>query len=316
MAKADSMLSIIWLLRSRNRMTAKEIADILEISVRTVYRYIDALCASGVPIMSESGHDGGFSLLKNFLQVPLFFDEEERKALSHASMFAKQANYPFTDALNQALRKIEHQLNQEQMDRWQLHSKGLDVLNTTRYDVASELLKELEKAVVDCNKVVIQYRKRKNEQLNQRQLDPYGLIHWNHKWYVVGYCYLREEIRSFRVDRIETVQTTESHFTKPHDFLAGDYFIKSIQPVLDHTKENITVILTGALAVLDYLCEGYLRHYLSHRGSVEAQFVIDKKMKGQFCQMILAYGDRIQIKAPVEMQNELVAQAQKIIQQY
>jgi len=60
MARLDGMLSILWLLKSNGKMTAEKIAESLELSVRTVYRYIDLLCVSGVPIISEPGHGGGF----------------------------------------------------------------------------------------------------------------------------------------------------------------------------------------------------------------------------------------------------------------
>lgn len=63
MAKWDNMLSMLWMLRSGRKLTAAQIADSLEISVRTVYRYIDALCASGVPVIAESGHDGGIRIM-------------------------------------------------------------------------------------------------------------------------------------------------------------------------------------------------------------------------------------------------------------
>lgn len=68
MSKADNMLSILWMLKEQKRVTAKQIADALEIHIRTVYRYIDALCASGVPIIADSGHNGGYSLLHDFIK--------------------------------------------------------------------------------------------------------------------------------------------------------------------------------------------------------------------------------------------------------
>jgi predicted DNA-binding transcriptional regulator YafY len=107
MSKADNMLAILWLLNTRRRMTAREIADTLEIHIRTVYRYIDGLCASGVPIEAEAGHDGGYRLPVHFRDIPLFFDMEEQKALVHAAVFARQAGYPFGEALDRAITKIE-----------------------------------------------------------------------------------------------------------------------------------------------------------------------------------------------------------------
>lgn len=73
MSKMVNMLSILWLLKTRKQLTAKELAEELEISIRTVYRYIDALCASGVPIIADAGHNGGYSLLNEFTKAPLFF---------------------------------------------------------------------------------------------------------------------------------------------------------------------------------------------------------------------------------------------------
>lgn len=79
MPKNDNMLAILWMLNSGVKMTAKQISEKLEINIRTVYRYIDALGASGVPIISDTGHNGGYSLLNNFIRAPLLFDIEEKK---------------------------------------------------------------------------------------------------------------------------------------------------------------------------------------------------------------------------------------------
>ena len=105
MPKNDNMLAILWLLNSGAKMTAKQISEKLEINVRTVYRYIDALCASGVPIISDTGHNGGYRLLNNFIRSPLLFDIEEKRALLHAAVFAKEAGYPLSEALSNATSK-------------------------------------------------------------------------------------------------------------------------------------------------------------------------------------------------------------------
>ncbi|MGF7047639.1 putative DNA-binding transcriptional regulator YafY [Paenibacillus sp. DS2015] len=65
------MLAILWMLNLGVKMTVKQISEKLEINIRIVYRYIDALCASGVPIISDAGHNGGYSLLNNFIRAPL-----------------------------------------------------------------------------------------------------------------------------------------------------------------------------------------------------------------------------------------------------
>ena len=81
MPKIDNMLAILWMLRSGKKITAKQISEKLEMNIRTVYRYIDTISTSGVPIISEPGHNGGYSLLNNFIEAPLFFDFEEQTSL-------------------------------------------------------------------------------------------------------------------------------------------------------------------------------------------------------------------------------------------
>lgn len=79
LSKNDNMLAILWMLSSNKKITARQIAEKLELNIRTVYRYIDSLGASGVPIISDSGHNGGYSLINDFHQAPLVFDIEEKK---------------------------------------------------------------------------------------------------------------------------------------------------------------------------------------------------------------------------------------------
>lgn len=107
MAKNDNMLAISWMINSGTKITAKLIAEKLEVNIRTVYGYINSLCASGVPIISDSGQNCGYSLMNNFIQAPLIFDMEEQKPLLHAAVFAREAGYPFNEALSRATEKLK-----------------------------------------------------------------------------------------------------------------------------------------------------------------------------------------------------------------
>jgi predicted DNA-binding transcriptional regulator YafY len=189
------MLSILWLLKTGKHMTAKQLAKTLEINIRTVYRHIDALCASGVPIIADSGHYDSYSLSNAFTEAPLFFNPNEQKALIHAAIFAQEAGYPFGDDLNKAISKLKIYTNQEQLDDINRHTMSFDVISPP-YDASLEtILQELELSVANSNTMQIEYQKRGPEPSYQvRDLDPYGLIHWKSKWYIVGYCHLRCEM--------------------------------------------------------------------------------------------------------------------------
>jgi predicted DNA-binding transcriptional regulator YafY len=129
MSKATNMLSILWILTTEKRMTAQQLADKLEMNVRTVYRYIDALCASGVPIIADAGHNGGYSLLNDFKKAPRFFKMVEQKALIHAAKFAQEGGYPFSNELSEAISKLNLYLNPDQLDNINRHAMSLNVID-------------------------------------------------------------------------------------------------------------------------------------------------------------------------------------------
>ncbi len=210
MAKNDNMLAILWMLNSGSKITAKQIAEKLEITIRTVYRYIDSLCASGVPIVSDTGQNGGYSLLNNFMHAPLFFDIEEQKALLHAAVFANEAGYPFSESLNDATQKLKMYSNREQESILNRHLAGFEVINRDIAPSVKLTLEELELAIANEYSVEIEYRTSREEQPRSRVIDPYGMLYWNNKWYTVGFCHLRNEIRSFRAERIFRIQRTQN----------------------------------------------------------------------------------------------------------
>src|SRR5690625_7375701 len=97
MSKTDNMLAILWLLKTEKRMTAKQLAETLEIHIWSVYRYINSLCASGVSIIADSGHNGGYSLLHEFIESPLFFSLEDQKELVHAARLSDEGGCSIID---------------------------------------------------------------------------------------------------------------------------------------------------------------------------------------------------------------------------
>lgn len=180
MSKIDNMMAILWMLKSGRKITAKQISEKLEINIRTVYRYIDALSASGVPIISETGHNGGYTLVNHFIETPLLFEVDEKTALLHAALFAKGAGYFGGKALDSATSKLKMYSNQEQDRMIKQHVEGLEVLNPIGKSPVEPILKELEQSIVNEVSVEIDYHTGHEAQLKRRMIDPYGIIYWNH----------------------------------------------------------------------------------------------------------------------------------------
>ncbi|GGG00195.1 DNA-binding transcriptional regulator [Paenibacillus albidus] len=318
MPKNDNMLAILWMLNSGIKMTAKQISEKLEINIRTVYRYIDALCASGVPIISDTGHNGGYSLLNNFIKAPLLFDIEEKKALLQAAVFAKEAGYPLSEALGNATSKLKMYSNQEQESILSRHLAGFDVINRMGDPSVQPALVELEQAVANEFSVEIDYRTSHEEQPENRVIDPYGMVYWNNKWYTIAFCHLRNEIRSFRVERILQIKRTQIRFKRSKAFSAREFFMQNLLPDLVGKDGLIPLIIGGRSESLDDLClHWFLGHHLKERTTNQAIFLLEEKSIHTYIPyFLLSYGKSIHVIEPQSLKDKLVDVVSELMEYY
>ncbi|SEU27750.1 YafY family protein [Paenibacillus sp. NFR01] len=318
MPKNDNMLAILWMLNAGVKMTAKQIAEKLEINIRTVYRYIDALCASGVPIISDSGHHGGYSLLSNFIKAPLLFDIDEKKALLHAALFAKEAGYPMSGALDNAAARLQMYSNQEQANILSRHLAGFEVINRTGPPSVQPVLAELEQAVANEYAVEMDYRTGREEHSKHRVIDPYGMVYWNSKWYTVGFCRLKNEVRSFRVDRILTIQRTALRFKRSEAFSAREFFMHNLLPDVADKEELSSLIIRGSADALDDLgLHWFLGHHLTERTADQAIFVLEEQTILRYVpNFLLPYGRAVQVIEPQSLKAKLAAVAADLMEYY
>lgn len=299
-------------------MTAKQLADALEINIRTVYRYIDALCASGAPIISDSGHNGGYSLLPHFQEAPLLFDLDEQKALVHAAAFAKESGYPFSMDLSRAIAKLKRYANEEQRHAIDRHQAGFDVIAAPVDPSLKTILQELEACVASGYSLLIDYQKNYQTAYQKRRIDPYGLVHWKANWYIVAYCHLRSDIRSFRVDRIGTIERTNLTFERPADFSARHFFLTNLLPAEGSADQLVSIRITGRPQAITDLCNHwFLSHTLVERSSDCAHFRIDEKLvHTQVPHFLLAFGKSVQVREPTFLRERLAAIAADLLAYY
>jgi predicted DNA-binding transcriptional regulator YafY len=299
MTKADNMLSILWMLRSGKRMTAKQLAEELEIHVRTVYRCIDSLCASGVPIVADSGPNGGYSILSRFIDSPLVFDAEEQKGLIHASIFARESGYPYSDALARAVDKLKRYANENQLDQIERHSGGLSVIYPPTDGAYQAYLQVLEEAAGQGRTLEMEYDRGKGESSPPRLFDPYGIVYWKGNWYTVGHCGYREEMRNFRVDRIRRLRETEGRFERPTGFSAKNQLLGNLLHDPSGPAEFETVRIKGQEQVLNELCGHWLfGHALAERRPGEAVFRLERSTLQTYVPyFLMPYSTALQIES-------------------
>lgn len=202
MRRADRLFQIVQFLRSRRVTTARWLAERLEVSERTIYRDVSDLLASGVPIDGEAGI--GYAIRKDFDLPPLMFDREELSALVlGARIIESWADPALATAARSVLSKIETVLPHDRKDDIDA-AKLFSPMVRIQPEVAATMAL-LRNSIDQRQKVELRYRRADGES-SLRTAWPLGLFFWGQVWTLGAWCELREDFRSFRLDRMTSVR--------------------------------------------------------------------------------------------------------------
>jgi predicted DNA-binding transcriptional regulator YafY len=218
---APRLITLIQLLQHQPNQKAAGLAAKLGVSVRSLHRYIAMLDEMGIPVYSERGPYGGFSLVRGYKMPPLVFTPEEAVAVYlGASLVEAMWGQLYQAAAQGALAKLDNVLPDEQLQEiaWARRALVATGMHRTSLDVLKPYLEKLRRAVRERRTVSMRYRSSGTLEAQARDLDPYALVHSSGWWYVVGYCRLRQAIRSFRLDRIEELALSSQVFQPQDDF--------------------------------------------------------------------------------------------------
>ncbi len=223
MRRAERLFRILQLMRKTNRsITAQEIAEALEVSIRTIYRDISHLIGSGVPIDGEAGV--GYLLRDHHDLPPLTFTFEQLEALAFgAKAAAMLADDHLATAAQTALDKIEEVLPPEHAAR--LRSVPLFATRPAWSGKVPEHLSFIREATSAKRKLRVTYRSL-GDQITTRTVRPLGLTNFGTIWLAISWCELRDDFRNFRIDRIEGMQVLKTKFKDEAGKTLADYFHK------------------------------------------------------------------------------------------
>lgn len=209
MRRADRLFQIVQILRNRRLVTAKALAERLEVSERTIYRDIQDLSLSGVPIEGEAGV--GYRLRHTIDIPPIMFNAAEIEALVVGARMVKTwAGTELGYSAQSALDKITAVVPADLRNRIE-ESKLFSLRFSQRQDLDIHL-DICRKAIDDKRFLQMNYRRADGEQ-SQRRIRPLGLYFWGNVWTLVGWCELRDDFRNFRLDRVQCVQPENETFT-------------------------------------------------------------------------------------------------------
>jgi len=215
--RADRLLSLLMLLQSKGRMTARELAEQLEVSERTIYRDMEALGIAGIPVCAERGPGGGCFLLDGYQTKLTGLNAPEVRALFLFKMTRPLADLGLNKALDGAMLKLSAALPAEQRsDAEQVHQRiHLDMEDWQQDESSVAHLSTIQEAIWHDRKLLIQYDEG-CKLCQQYFIEPYGLVSKANSWYVVAS--VAGEQRVFSVSRIVAVVLSGEHFIRPEAF--------------------------------------------------------------------------------------------------
>lgn len=222
MRPADRLFQIVLQLGRGRVLTAKALAQQMEVSERTIYRDIADLIASGVPVDGEAGV--GYRLHRGYQVPPMMFDQDELQALIFGAEVAKRwGDNDMALAADRILNKVDAVLPERL--RPALNSQTLVVPEMARFQTTetTQRLGAVREAINDRRRLFMNYSDA-NGEYSERTVWPMSLAYWGSTWTLGAWCELREGFRNFRVDRIADARSLTTRFPDESGKRLADYF--------------------------------------------------------------------------------------------
>ncbi len=302
------LFSVLELLQAHPQLTGAELAAKLDVDGRTVRRYVNRLQELGIPIETTKGRYGGYKLDQKFKLPPLVFQSDEILAVTLGLLFTSRLHLAgIQDSSERAMRKIEQVMPKRLVEQMKVLNQVVQMEpQDDWYDLSAEIIFNVSQAVHDQNSIWIQYGDR-SKQTTSRKVDPYGLVFMLGMWYLVGYCHLRLDLRTFRVDRIQSAKVMMAEFEKPSDFdatrivedaIARTPNIWTIDLLFQGTVEEVRTKLPKAVATYQIQTDGVLVSIKSPNLDQMARFILG--LEGDF-----------KVVGPIEMKQALIRMIEK-----
>jgi predicted DNA-binding transcriptional regulator YafY len=242
------LLTLLEMLQSYRQMPGAEIARRLEVDLRTVRRYIVTLQDMGIPVEAERGPYGAYHLARGFKLPPMMFTDTEAVALMLGLRVIREYRFPVEVAsVEGAAAKIERVMPETLLSQVRGLQEGV-VFNVTPSPVRIEVgvLGLISESVVRRRRVFLHYQSFQGED-SEREFDPYGVVFNEGYWYAAGYCHLRQDLRTFRLDRISGLELRDAAFERPADFDPLTYVLRSITTIA--AVDQVKVLLHTSMEV-------------------------------------------------------------------
>jgi len=309
MNRTDRLLAIVLELQARGKRRAQDLAASFEVSKRTIYRDVQALCEAGVPVVSEPG--SGYSLVDGYFLPPLRFTLEEAMLLLLGSDAMGQSfDAEYQAAARNAGRKISGVLPDDLRPQVESLQERIQFFQSG-HGTGAEHLPIIRRAIVKQQTLRFHYHARSGEAGSHsldRDADPYGLAFVSGHWYMGAHCHLRGDLRNFRLDRIDHPSLLPRLFARPADF--------ELAQVARSERDLVVRVLFDA-NIARWVREDRLFYTESEQETDNGLLVtLRVRHESDVLQWLLGWGARVRVLEPESLAQRLRAEAEALLLQY
>ena len=301
MTRFDRIIAILIQLQSKKIVTAQEIADRFEISIRTVYRDIRSLEEAGVPIASEAGV--GYSMMDGYRLPPIVFSKEEALSFVTAGkLMDKFSDYSSNEDYRAALFKVKAVLRSSEKESIAKVDSSISVLPNSYLPKAdSAPFRKIMNGIESRTVLAIKYLANHTLELSTRIVEPVGVFHHGQHWYMIAYCRLRKDYRDFRLDRIQQIENQEESIAKTHPALKT--FLNKISKEQQLTEVIINVQRKNYKYIGD---QKYYNGFVSQTvlKDIVTMTFLTESIEG-FARWYLMIGDVAEIVKPAQLKKRV-----------
>ena len=310
MNRTDRLLAIVLELQGRTRVTAEELANIFEVTKRTIYRDIQALNEGGVPVVSAAGQ--GYWLMEGYFLPPVSFSPDEAVMLVLGSdLMAQSFDAQYKAAAQSASRKIEALLTNEVQQEVSYLKENIRFIHIDPHKNTKvpELLQKIRRAILERTSLNLHYTKKaygKKGEASERKVDPHSLLHLNGNWILVAYCHLRRDIRMFRLDRIDRLELTSEVFKRQKDF--------SVEHLKAPHGRNVLIELLFDKDISQWVKERPT-FFISHYEDLEEGLKVTLKARSleESLAWILSWGAKVKVLSPEVLKEQIRQELQAML---
>lgn len=301
--KVERLLAIVIKMLNNKRITAKELAEYFEVSVRTIQRDIEAISIAGIPIVSYKGQNGGYGIMEDYLISKSFFSDTEQELL--------------LTTLNGVYKAYEDRGFKDIIDKLLLLKTNSKVAKSSNLIMdfspwgSSERIKsqvDMLRNAIESSKVIVFDYIDINGYKTQRKVEPAALLLKVNTWYLQGYCTLRKNFRLFKLSRIRELKIlTESFYARE---------LPELNSIYEYNRKKVTLTLKFNHSALSRLDDYFEIEELDFRDDGYIYVTVEYPEDEWVYSMILSFGEAVEVMEPQHIREIIKSRCLNILNRY